>query len=282
METLLLDFAGKHLALTATPVGAVLPSVIRPVAQAILSSPLFGLGDDRFVSAWQLATEFCSFGVAAFDEQRNSALARVVRGEMPQHLADWVRDHLNEGRVARPSSAPRFARGVPSKAPASQPGKQTRLANSLVTWIEALRPDVHRSNVRPVGVTLVPALTEVANPQLAISPSEALHIPSLAMSTRAQMTHLHWEVADPGFARYHETTVGHRVLDATLYLREGHWLVEACLDTMPDPEPLAWLLLAAYAYINEILEPVTNEHECAFQLRVIEALLGGELGYVEG
>ncbi len=281
VETLLLDFAGKHLVLSATPVGTVLPSIIRPVAQAVSSLPLFPLGDDHLASAWQLATEFCSFGVAAFDEERNSALARVVRGEMPEHLAAWVRDHLNEGRVARPSSAPRSSHGFPSKMPAPEPGKRGRLINNLVHWLEALRPDEHLTNARPVRIRLVPALSEVANPELAISPSEAVHIPSLAMSARAQMTHLHWEVEEAEFARYQETSSGRLVLDATLFLCDSHWLVEACLGTMPDPEPLAWLLLAAYAHINEILEPVTNEHECAFQLRVLEALVGGELRYVE-
>lgn len=48
---------------------------------------------------------------------------------------------------------------------------------------------------------------------------------------------------------------------------------------MPATEPLAWLLLASYAVINDILEPVTNEHEQQFQLRLFAALRAGELGY---
>jgi hypothetical protein len=56
-----------------------------------------------------------------------------------------------------------------------------------------------------------------------------------------------------------------------------HPLVQRALATADDPEPFAWLLLAVYAEINAALDDVLNEHELAFQLRVVEALLGGEL-----
>jgi hypothetical protein len=36
-------------------------------------------------------------------------------------------------------------------------------------------------------------------------------------------------------------------------------------------------LLAIYAEINAVLDPVLNVHELAFQQRVVDALLAGEL-----
>ena len=64
-----------------------------------------------------------------------------------------------------------------------------------------------------------------------------------------------------------------------LYLNVEHWLVKLCASKTSDPGPLAWLLLAAYAYINEILQPVTNDHEQSFQLSVWAALADGELSW---
>ena len=61
-------------------------------------------------------------------------------------------------------------------------------------------------------------------------------------------------------------------------LNGDHWLVRwasARLET--DPQALAALLLACYAHINAILEPVTNTHEQLFQRRLAAALEAGEL-----
>ena len=64
--------------------------------------------------------------------------------------------------------------------------------------------------------------------------------------------------------------------DGLLTLPTDHPIVARTLDEVLDrPSSLVWLLLASYARINEVLEPVTNEHELSFQLRVTRALQAG-------
>lgn len=85
------------------------------------------------------------------------------------------------------------------------------------------------------------------------------------------------------FAIYHERTnpgTGRRVTGSWLYLNADHLLVRTAVELMPDADELAWLLLASYAHINERRQPVTNDHERAFQLRIAAALRDGELEIV--
>ncbi|MEM6995748.1 MAG: hypothetical protein AAF721_34885 [Myxococcota bacterium] len=64
----------------------------------------------------------------------------------------------------------------------------------------------------------------------------------------------------------------------SISLNADHWLVRWGLEAPGrDAAPLAWLLLATYAYMNEVREPLTNKHERAFQVRVSEVLASGEL-----
>ena len=63
----------------------------------------------------------------------------------------------------------------------------------------------------------------------------------------------------------------------TIVLNADHWMLQWSMSHPDDPNVIAWLLLAAYAYINEIREAVTNEHERRFQREVARALAAGEL-----
>jgi len=65
---------------------------------------------------------------------------------------------------------------------------------------------------------------------------------------------------------------------AEVVVNESHPIIAQALARPEDPELLAWALLAIYAEINAVLDPVENTHELAFQQRVVEALLAGELG----
>lgn len=56
-----------------------------------------------------------------------------------------------------------------------------------------------------------------------------------------------------------------------------HPTIAPALARPDDGEALAWALLAIYAEINAVLDPVLNVHELAFQQRVVDALLAGEL-----
>ncbi|MGM0559162.1 MAG: hypothetical protein ACQEVA_22445, partial [Myxococcota bacterium] len=65
---------------------------------------------------------------------------------------------------------------------------------------------------------------------------------------------------------------------AILLINRQHWVWREFREgSRADAQRLAWMLLSIYAFINEVLEPVTNEHELFFQQRIAEALLNGEL-----
>lgn len=65
-----------------------------------------------------------------------------------------------------------------------------------------------------------------------------------------------------------------------LFLNPSHWLYEwVRKESGANPRSLAWAILAAYAHINNVEEPITNAHELVFQRRVVEAL---ETGFAVG
>ncbi|HKI59078.1 MAG TPA: hypothetical protein VKA00_07690, partial [Trueperaceae bacterium] len=182
---------------------------------------------------------------------------------LPPHLTEWVHEQLNEGRVARPSSTdqndpPRRA-ATPARAPAHGKPKE-RLAQVLVHWLGQLRPDSHMAHrqIDRLQIELVPPMPK----------------------TRANVP---WMIPEEDLAGYGEWNVPGRDGDhlrAQLFLNQEHWLVEPCLSKGAAVDDLAWLLLACYAHINDVLEPVSNAHERAFQRRLFEALRTGRLGYV--
>jgi hypothetical protein len=68
----------------------------------------------------------------------------------------------------------------------------------------------------------------------------------------------------------------------SIRLNADHWLVAWALRSAHvEPQVIAWLLLAVYAHINAVLEPVDNDHERIFQRRVLEALSAGTLRLIE-
>lgn len=76
-----------------------------------------------------------------------------------------------------------------------------------------------------------------------------------------------------------------RPAESILYIDGSHWLFSHMHDRrhVVDgslQEAIAWALLAIYAHLNALLEPITNEHEREFQLRVMAALERGELQLV--
>ena len=79
---------------------------------------------------------------------------------------------------------------------------------------------------------------------------------------------------------YYEGTNGACVDGHTkeITLNADHWLFQWAAQHDPaDPRAIAWLMLAVYAYLNEMSEDVTNTHELAFQVSVADALASGQL-----
>jgi hypothetical protein len=275
LETTLLRYAADHLKLVASPNGAVIPSVVRPVAQAILDLPLFVVEPGYAAPTWQLVTEFCSYGVAAFDASRGTIVGRLAASPPAPHLWAWVRDNLHEGRVARPGSTDRDAphrplaearravslrRQLPDGQTSAVNDGERRLIRSLAAWLLRLRPDPHLAELgaKDLSVELVSPIHGLPPMIPGVLPPEAL----------------------AGYLERSSPTPAAKLLRAELFLNREHWLVRPCIDR-EQPEDLAWLLLACYAHINDVIEPVSNDHERAFQERVFTALRSGALAYVE-
>ena len=273
VEEILLGYASRHLVLSANPIGVVVPWVARPAAQAILDLPLFPTADGYAVSAWRLVNEFCAFGVAAYDDpERQTALRQALSGELPAHLLAWVRANLLEGRVIRLASAD--SRRVVPRAALLGSGRTApgALPRTLTYWLEHLRPDNYAGE--GAGQTHVDVVMghELFEPE------------TFASSFGFTGSHVRWrrlnELSRPDSSSSLRARGEFAIYDvdrSRLYLNRHHWLVEEAIASDCDAEWVAWLLLACYAFINEILEPVTNEHEQLFQLRVAEALDREEL-----
>ena len=237
---ILLDVAGRHLLLVADPAGRVTAEVTAPRAAAILDLPLFpGRAGLPVRGAWliQRLCESLSLG------QGFSARDLVAPAADPA-LLTWLDDHLHPGRVARqPSRAAAPASTAPPPPPPPlQDLSIDALAATLQRHLDALRPDppVHGEARRPR--TLVRADRDAAE-------DAPLCRVSLLGGTRLSID-----------------------------LNPWHWLAErARAAAGPDPEALAWLLLAVYAEVNRLLDDVTNDHEEAMQRAVADALLAGEL-----
>jgi hypothetical protein len=259
IERLLLGYAASQLLLLEQPGGAIVPSVRRPNAQAVLDLPLFPRRDGPPVTGWRLVLEFCGFGeAAAGDPKRQTCLQQVLWSGPPAHLLAWIRQVLSERRIVRPNSAGAKKPKLPPRG--RDASERDPLARTLTHWLEVLRPDTHLGppgNREPTWVALVsPDLDGFDD-----------HPAGFGDGTLAHYTER------LGFGGKPEGSV--------LYVDRHHERIAACRERASDPEPLAWLLLGCYAQINEQLYPVTNEHELQFQRRVIETLLRGELTWRE-
>jgi len=186
--------------------------------------------------------EFCTFGQAAFDPERSTMVCGVLESDAPAHLKEWIRKQLNEGRVIRPSSDDPRRERLRQKVPDPERKTLSAIENSLTCWLERLRPDLPTETQLPTSVRL-------------------------AGLAQGDFANLDTNAHDASGAK-----------ENRLHINQRHWLVRQCISRKLDPESLAWLLLAAYAYINEAREKVTNQHEQEFQQKVFKALLTDQLG----
>ncbi|MFH2005995.1 MAG: hypothetical protein ABI333_05345 [bacterium] len=243
----LLQFAGERLQLYATHEAQLTGEVRHPVAQQVLELPLFPTVAGTPISGTRLIRAFCTFGSvlakpgAAQDERRHV----TVSADAPAYLRHWVLAFLTEARVVRPASS----RSAPLPAVlqrADRPADE-QIAVTIEHWLEELRPD-----------------------RLSAGEGEA----RLPIRVLIRSGDVFANFTDPRELMAY--TFFERI--PTALLNGDHWLVRwAGARLRTDPEALAALLLACYAHINAVLDPVTNTHEQVFQLRVVEALERGAL-----
>lgn len=225
MVTVLLQYAGRHLVLTARPDGGIESNVSSDLSTEVLGLPVFASRFGGPVPAWRLVRRFAA-AMSALEREPIQMVLADLSSALPPALRSWIASHLSPANVARPPARP--ARPPTDKTPERSPLEHVEFARRIGELLEKLRPD---------DAEAVEVIVQYRGPKDA------------------------W------------ITGGVQ----TIVLNADHWLLQWSMSHADDPNVLAWLLLAAYAYINEIREAVTNEHERRFQREVARALAAGEL-----
>lgn len=242
-----LGFAERFLSLTAQHDGGVAMHVQLPEARVVLEMPLFPTKAGVAVSANRLLRRWMS--------ARKSGVSYEITAELAEGvsplLRGWIARIVGEDRIARPAAM--YEEDRP-RASLSTPTAHSRdeLAVWLTETLAALRTD-EMGSANPTRVVFALLGDDkktffVGGTPLRAMTGEQLHL----------FCHLGGE--------------------PHLVLNGEHWLVQRTLQRAAvDPEAAVWLLFACYAHINDMLEPVTNEHELEFHRRVVELLERGEL-----
>lgn len=282
----LFDFAARHMRLAKRPDGTVFYENNHGLAQRILDIPLFSTTRGIPVSAQRLINEFC------VEQTRGRSLhdsTRIVLTEdVPPVLVDWVERHLCPENVARPPahSAQHLA---------------VELAVEREDAADPVAADGGGSlNTRTLGKLLERLLRELRPDDYALELAkrhEKFDQDDQTLEQEVERFHLRVWVLDFAAQKKKRTVPSDRVyylLEATddedafvyangrppvLLVNSQHGLAQRAVAAgATDSRALAWLLLGAYSHVNALLEPVTNEHELAFQRRVADALEKGQLG----
>jgi hypothetical protein len=248
----MLAHAGRRVALVARAAGHLELVAPAGLAGRVLAQPLFPGRRGLPVSALQVLQRHVEAG-----GDPAAATAALDLAATPPPLRAWLDHHLDPARVARdvPAAAAAAAPRRPGLLELEPDGRARRLADdrgdapldalTLATtveyWLHALRPDLG-----------------LARP----------------WDRRGRV----WVRLDEARERVEFAEVRGDAATWTITLEPDHWLVQWTLTTARrDREPLAWLLLACFARINEHFDAVTNDHEGLFQRAVADALEQGRL-----
>jgi hypothetical protein len=251
------DYAGEQLTLVGER-GQLRVLIATPLADRVLGLPVFDLGGPTLVSAQRLLDHFRRTWIGADDIQALPPLdwSRVLAGNTAAPLRAWLDRHLTPARVVLPAShsiAHAEPVPVPEQPTAHQPWPADRqfdaeaLRWNLGHWLAFLRPDP-----RKIAIDAEPDDPSAAR--------RATQIWVLELESGHELPNGRMVAGD----------------DQRLEFDAGRPMVMRML-LEPSATNLAWLLLAAYAYLNEITVAITNAHEQEFQRRVTAALLDGSL-----
>lgn len=241
--SVILEFAERAISLTAQPDGSVRLEVHIPTAERALDLPLFPTSAGVAVSARRLLTKW----LVHRGDGPGSPLAELA-DETPPLLRRWIEGLLSEERVAYPATYELDEQRTSEVTPLRS-GDYQGLARWLTDTLAALRTDpMGRQN--PTTVVFA----------FKASDSDMMLVGGAPIYTMSP-DHLHLFC--------HLGGQPHLVLNA------GHWMAERVLSRAEtDNEAGLWLLLACYAHINDMLEPVTNDHELDFHRRVFDLIEG--------
>ena len=248
-----LAHAGRRVTVVADPHGHLRVPPVGAVAERVLGLPLFPGRRGLPLAAWQLVRRF----VAGGGDPR-AAHAELDLDAVPAVLRAWIDHTLDPDRVAREPAAGIVRQDDPGVLELDAHGQveaiadpdpraaidDVSLAATLEYWLHQLRPD----------------------------------LPALRPWDRRGRVWIELE-RQPDCDDFAEVTGDHGMWSVAL--RQDHWLLRwAAAAGRRDREPIAWLLLACYARINEVFAEVTNHHEGSMQRAVADALEHGRLAIV--
>lgn len=265
----LLDFAARRVQLADTGRGPLELRIIgtrdeRALVRQILSTPFFPASRGAPVSAERLIQQAC------LERYRGEKLLPSSRLELADALSEEDRVWLEQ--ISELPAVLTRARALKPKlehvpAPESQEGS---VAARLESLLATLRPDSHAK--KPTAKR--PNRAEGPPRKLAKEHSHTRVLYYAHPRDQLPRDEREWQIRR-AFQKLDPDTPFTYVDGPNSYLliNQDHWLIKDAEGASPeDQTPMAWLLLGAYAHINEILEPVTNQHELEFQARVLDAL----------
>ena len=266
----LLTYAEQHLMLTRSPSHGVRYQAYNGLALRVLHMPLFDTESRHPISAISLLRSFC---MRANGYAHATDLNALLSARLAAPLRSWLERNLSLERIVTQHDEPK--RSAAERTFPSTRGDQDpldRLEERVERLLRRFRPDEHL----PIEVFAVRRDVPGDFSRLQAMPlgatrgwfdhqdgSQGLWARLLGRTRREQ--------SDPLLYLF-EPDRGRLCLDAT------HWLFAPLLgEEHPAQATLAWALLAIYAHINAVLDPVTNEHERQFHARIIEELEQGSL-----
>lgn len=266
IRQLVLGFAARHLHLTPTDEGRIRPSFVgnaaeRMLATRILNTPFFATRQGVPVGAISLIQQAC---LERYRAEKFPPASRIELSEdVPEALVSWLERCIERVHTTPPPPGA-AARPGPIVAPANHAA--LAFPGRIENLLHMLRPDI----------TATPGAPENKNLRTRVFAfdfrGEFPEIKSLPWPVSAQLS------AQLSTLDKKEPFAYIEAFPPRLFLNQAHPLVKQAQDAPPgDDTPIAWLLLAAYAHINALLDPVTNAHELAFQRRVLDALQAGGL-----
>ncbi len=251
VETLL-AYAEQHLMLAKTSQG-VRCQVYHGLSQRILSMPLFDTTGRQPVSAMSLFKSFCMH-IDGYTQVTD--LRTQLDPNLDTVLRDWIARNLSVERIVRHDTDISGHRAAIHQEASDTP--VTRIEALLSGWIQALRPD----DYKPMYVIAVrrDQESDFARVEQFMGPARSWFFTPEKKRDQAPLLFMDW--GDSGL----------------ICVDLCHWLfANLSVQSAHDQEPLAWALLAIYAHLNAMLEPVTNTHERDFHVRIMDALTTGRL-----
>ena len=222
--------------------GQITVDFLKPAAQRILELPLFPGNDGLAVSASRLLRRWIASLQAGVECQPE----RWLDEKTPSFLTAWLLELLcPEKIIYLPASSKKL--GAPK-------ADEIRSHDALALWLTEALASLRVDEMGALNPTKV-CFAFSDNGQMKVGGA-----PIFAM--KANQLHLFCHIGG----------------EPVLVVNAHHWLVKRALEqAASDRRSLLWLLLACYAHLNDVLQPVTNEHELAFQRRVVEWFESGSV-----